>query len=156
MAREIFMRRSARGPFLEPSGEFAEVALDGLRPGAEVRVRVDRPRKIELHRKYWEICNRIAQMMVAYGHEGETAETVSARLKVASGLCTFQPASAALRRATGVEMIAIPGSIAFHKMDQAAFEAFMGRVEGFVLTQLLPKLPASEWTDRIASMVEAA
>lgn len=152
MAREIHLRRSPAGPYLIPDSDVAEEALAAIPSGKSIRVKLDSPRNLKLHRRFWLLCSRVSEMLHAYGRE-ESPEVVAARLKVACGVCTVQPAGLAVFRATGCNMIAIPGSIAFHTMDDDQFREFFKKCEAFILSELLPHIPTREWRERIGELV---
>lgn len=113
---------------LVPADDAATAALSKIKFGADVQVEIKRPRNILHHRKFWALANLVADNQEHY----ETAEQVVAALKAATGHCDWFPMK------YGEHMVAIPKSIAFHKMDQTEFEAFYDRCIQVVAKHFLP------------------
>lgn len=126
MAAPLFFRKDFGK--LVPADDAATAALSKIKFGADVQVKIKRPRNILHHRKLWALANLVADNQEHY----ETAEQVVAALKAATGHCDWFPMK------DGEHMVAIPKSIAFHKMDQTEFEAFYDRCIQIVAKHFLP------------------
>lgn len=113
---------------LIPIDPAAEAALAKIKFGTDVQVEIKRPRNLYHHRKFWALANLVADNQEHY----ETPEQVVAALKAATGHCDWFPMK------DGEHMVAIPKSIAFHKMDQTEFEAFYDRCIQVVAKHFLP------------------
>lgn len=126
MSTPLFFRKDfAR---LVPADDAAEAALSKIAFGADVQVEIKQPRNIKHHRKFWALANLVAENQEHY----ETAEQVVAALKAATGHCDWFPMK------DGEHMVAIPKSIAFHKMDQIEFNQFYDRCIAVIARHFLP------------------
>jgi hypothetical protein len=142
MAKEhkhIFIRQVNS---LTPADECAREALTGIPIGSQVSVEVSRPRNIQHHRKYWALCSAIAKSI------GAQPENVSDVLKLRSGHFVVVQ--------TLKERIQLPRSIAFHKMDQAAFNKFFEECAQVICSEFLPHLKPSDLTGQIEQMLGIA
>lgn len=126
MTQPLFFRKDLGK--LTPADDAAEAALSKIKFGAEVQVEIKRPRNVHHHRKFWALANLVADNQEHY----ETAEQVVAALKAATGHCDWFPMKDDRR------MVAIPKSIAFHKMDQTEFAAFYDKCIAVVAEHFLP------------------
>lgn len=126
MAQPIFFRKDIGK--LVPADDAAQAVLSKIKLGAEVQVDIRRPRNTRHHRKLWALANIVADNQEHY----ETPEQVVAALKAATGHCDWFPMK------DGEHMVAIPKSIAFHKMDQTEFETFYDRCIQVVAKHFLP------------------
>lgn len=80
------------------------------------------------HRKFWALANLVADNQDHY----DGPEQVVAALKAATGHCDWLPMR------DKKHMVAIPKSIAFHKMDQTEFAAFYDKCIDVVASHFLP------------------
>lgn len=154
--RKFFARRPSFSPVLMPASSHAEEMIRKLPVEVDIEVTVVEKRQPDAHRLYFELCHRVAGLMNACGFEGEDRSTVDARFRVVAGICTVQPASRAVSQATGAEMIAIPRSISFAKMDAWAFAKFLDRCMDFTRTELLPRVPESEFAVAVGDLLSEA
>lgn len=126
---------------LEPVDEAGRDVLRGLQNGAIVKVDVKRPRNVQHHRKFYALCNLVYENQEHYG----SVEHVVAALKVAIGHCDFIQ--------TPAGMCAIPKSIAFHNMDQTAFNDFYEKCVAVIVTKFLPGVSRADLQEEILQMV---
>lgn len=130
---------------LAPVDEAGEAALRGLSAGEIVSVEIKRPRNVQMHRLYWALVTLVWQNQERY----PTPEDLHSALKVAAGLRT----QVTLPDGT---VGFIPGSIAFHKMDQAEFSAFYSRVCDLMAKYFLPGVTSEELRAEVSQMTGIA
>lgn len=97
------------------------------------------PRNVGHHRLYWGLVHRIASAI------GEQAETVSDLLKIETGHCT-------VIHSKKYGEIRLPQSIAFAKMDQAAFSEFFERCVQVIYSQW--GIARSDILDAVGDLLE--
>lgn len=124
---------------LTPADDAAQAALAKIKFGAEVQVEIKRPRNIAHHRKFWSLANLVADNQEHY----ETPEQVVAALKAATGHCDWLPMK------DGKHMVAIPKSIAFHKMNQTEFAAFYDKCINVVASHFLPGVDSTALREEV-------
>ena len=139
--RHAVFSRSMTG--LVPANEAAHDALRGVTLGSKLKVQVSRPRNIAHHNLYWALCTKIAAAIPG----DYTAENISDVLKIKAGHCDT------VRTRDGLVML--PRSIAWSKMDQAAFGSFYERCLVIICQQWLPHLRPSDLRDELEQMVAA-
>src|SRR3990167_9321537 len=114
---------------LRPVDEGGEDALRKLGQGELVMIELKRPRNIKHHRLYWALVTLVWQNMD--GERYPTVEDLHAAIKISAGLRTR------IELPDGTVGF-IPGSIAFHKMNQDEFSAFYERVCNLIAKHSLP------------------
>jgi hypothetical protein len=130
---------------LRPVNDAGEQCLSGIANGDLVMVEVKRPRNIQHHRLYWALVTLVWQNQERY----PTAEDLHEAIKISVGLRTT------IQLPNG-EVGYIPGSIAFHKMDQTEFSAFYDRVCDVVAKYFLPGVTSEELKREVQTMIGAA
>ena len=80
---DIFVWR--QGSTLVPAPAADEEALRKLPLEGIFRISVTRPRRARQSALYWAVCWRIAQLMTDMGADDATKDTVSDRIKIATG-----------------------------------------------------------------------
>ena len=131
---------------LRPVDEAGEAALRKIGQGEMMMLEIKRPRNIKHHRLYWALVTLVWQNMD--GERYPTAEDLHAALKIAAGLRT----RIVLPDGT---VGFIPGSIAFHKMDQDAFNEFYERICDLVARHFLPGVTIKELKAEVETMIGA-
>lgn len=120
---------------LRPADEVGEDALRKIGNGEVVSIELKRPRNIKHHRMFW------ALMTIVHSNMDEarypSVEDLVAAVKIAAGLRTR------IVLPNG-EVGFIPGSIAFHKMDQSAFSEFYDRVCDLIAKHFLPGVTSDQ------------
>lgn len=140
MSKAIFIR-TAHGLSPDTDDERSRDVLQGVPLGALVQVDVTRPRNIARHRLYWLLCGRIAQSITG----NLTAENISDILKIETGHCKI---------IKGVrDLYKLPRSIAFHKMEEPEFAAFLDRCCEFICRTWIPHMKADALRDDVLRMV---
>ena len=108
-----------------------DILKDTLREGRVYQAEITQPRNVKHHRLYWVLCHKIAEALPET-FEGEKG--VDAWIKLATGHSYFIPDPF-----TG-EPSMVPGSIAFHAMDQVQFDAFYALAIKRVCERLIPDM----------------
>lgn len=129
---------------LRPSDAAGEDALRKLGNGQLVEVEIKRPRNIKFHRMYWALVTLVWDNIDLYRYP--TAEDLHAAIKIAAGLRTR------IELPDGTIGF-IPGSIAFHKMDETEFSAFFDRVCELIAKHFLPGVTNEELRQEVAGML---
>ena len=125
MSTSLFFRKEfAR---LIPCDDAASAALAKIKHGDAVQVEIKRPRNIWHHRKFFALLNLVFENQDKY----EEPEHLLAALKASVGHCDFLPGKDGM-------LVAVPKSIAFHKMDQTAFNEFYDRCVDKIARHFLP------------------
>lgn len=132
---------------LRPADEAGCEALRRLGNGDIVTVEIKKSRNIRHHRLFWALMTVVHDNM---DHERyPTVEDLAAAIKIASGLRTR------IELPNG-EVGFIPGSIAFHKMDQTAFSEFYDRVCDLIAKHFLPGVTSEELENEVLIMCGVA
>lgn len=118
---------------LIPRDDAASAAMSKIKHGDVVQVEIKRPRNIMHHRKFFALLNLVFENQSKY----ESPEHLLAALKASVGHCDFLPGKDGM-------LIAVPKSIAFHKMDQTAFEAFYDRCIDKIARHFLPGVDSDD------------
>lgn len=129
---------------LRPADQAGEDALRKVGQGELVSIEIKRPRNIKHHRMYWALVTLVWENMD--GDRYPTAEDLHAAIKIAAGLRTR------IELPDG-SVGFIPGSIAFHKMDQAAFGEFYDRVCDLIAKHFLPGVTKADLKREVESLV---
>ncbi|MGI9345529.1 MAG: hypothetical protein ACR2PW_04610 [Gammaproteobacteria bacterium] len=136
----LFMKVRSGGLFpvdskgLEKMGRFADGVIVRILPPTQ-------PRNIGHHRKYWALCQLIAD-----NSQVENAELVSDVLKVKTGHSHFVETKSG-------EGLTFPKSISFAAMDQGAFDDFWDSCVKYVVTELLPGVQRADLEREIEDMI---
>lgn len=125
-----------------------EDALRAIPNGSLVQVEVKRPRNVQHHRLYWALVSLVFESQREPSRYA-TAEDVHAAIKIAAGLRTR------IELPDGTVGY-IPGSIAFHKMDQDEFRQFYERVCDLVAKHFLPGVNSDDLKREVESMIGVA
>jgi hypothetical protein len=130
---------------LLPIDDAGEAEMRRIKNGALVQIEIKQPRNVAHLRKYWALVSLVAENTERY----QNAETVHEALKISVGLRTE------IELPGGVKGY-IPGSIAFHKMDQGEFSAFFERACDAVAKYFLPGVTSEDLKREVESMIGAA
>lgn len=107
-----------RGMALVPEMAMDERALEGIAQGERVRVEIRQWRNSDRNRAYWAMLQEVVDATEAAITPERLHEVLKLELKVVD----------LVRLPSGLT-VAIPGSIAFDKMDEAEFIAFFRAAE---------------------------
>lgn len=141
-----FLASKRLGGGLHPVDEAGQEAMRGLGETEIVSVEIKRPRNLQHHRKFWALMTIVHDNMD--GERYPTVEDLVAAVKISAGLRTR------IELPNG-EVGFIPGSIAFHKMDQAAFGAFYDRVCDLLAKHFLPGVTSDDLKAEVELMIGA-
>jgi hypothetical protein len=132
---------------LRPCDANGQDAIRKIGNGDVVSVEVKRPRNLQHHRLYWALMSTVHENI---DHERyPTVEDLSAAVKIAAGLRTR------IELPSG-EIGFIPGSIAFHKMNQIEFASFYDRVCDLIAAHFLPGVDKDDLRREVSLMIGAA
>jgi hypothetical protein len=142
MAR--FLAEKGLGGSLRPVDANGEEALRRIKAGAIVTVEVKQPRNVRFHRMYWGLIHIVWENMPEDRYP--SPEDLHAAIKIAAGVRTR------IELPNG-EVGFIPGSVAFHKMDEAAFHKFYDRVCDLVARNFLPGVDQDELRAEVERLI---
>lgn len=137
MKPAIIFRRTLRG--FEPVNDMAREAMGRVKLGADVRLKIERPRSLPWHRRYFALVTLIAD------NTDYTPEDVHTLLKMRCGCRRL------IRERNGRE-VWVPDSIAFDRMDRDAWQTYWSRVVDYVAAELLPGVTAAELERELAAV----
>lgn len=126
---KLSLRRQARA--LIPADTASTKLIEQMPFDQTFFAEVRKPRNGKAHRLYWAMCQHISEALNdAPGGTTWTQEMVSDRLKLATGRADVIPLPRSLAdhygAAMGGTLVGLkPQSIAFHKMDDSEFSAFL-------------------------------
>jgi hypothetical protein len=104
--------------------------INRLKPGAMLKLSYSQPRNLGHHRKFFALVQAVAENSEIY----DTTDKALVAVKLAAGHVDFVP-----HPETG-ELTAVPKSIAFQNMDQAAFDEFYERAVAGVIAHICPHM----------------
>lgn len=138
-------QRTADG--LIPVDDHGRDSLAKIKTGKLVMAEVKQSRNIQHHRLYWALVSKVWENM---DHERyPSPDDLSAAFKIAAGIRTR------IELPNGTVGF-IPGSLAFHKMNQQEFDAFFNRVCDLVCKHFIPGLDDAALKHEVSLMVGAA
>lgn len=129
---------------LRPVDQSGEDALRKIGQGQMVMIEMRRPRNIKHHRKYWILISLVWEQLDEARYP--TVEDLHAAIKISAGLRTR------IELPDGT-LGFIPGSIAFHSMDQTAFDAFFNRVCDLIARHFLPGVTSAELRHEVELLI---
>jgi hypothetical protein len=141
MARFLAMKHLSS---LRPVDEAGEAALQKLSQGQIVSVEIKQSRNIHHHRMFWALMTIVWENM---DHERyPNVEDFTGAIKIAAGLRTR------IVLPNG-DVGFMPGSIAFHKMDQIQFSEFYNRVCDLIAEHFLPGVTTEDLRNEVSAMI---
>ena len=139
---ELWMKRSPSG--LVAADDDGATFLRRVAQNTVVRVEIWKPRNIKHHRKFFALLSVVLDATGLWS----SVDELLIELKFRVGLVQ----QVALR-STG-EVVTIPGSIAFHSMDDTEFDAFFERCLG-VLCEMAGGIESSALRDAVLEELAA-
>jgi hypothetical protein len=123
-----------------------EEIVSKIANGEIVQLEIRRPRNIKHHRMYWALVTLVHENLD--GERYKTPDDFHAALKVAAGIGTriVLPNN---------EVVMIPGSIAFHKMDQTEFATVYDRICDLVAKHFLPGVTKADLKNEVSLLIGA-
>ena len=137
----LLFKRTLTG--LVPDNGPAREAMEAVRPGSVVRVRMVKPRSGPHHRKFWALMSAVADAL----GESVTAEKVAKVVKLRTGHVEV------VKTAEGI--LEWPASIAFDRMDQGEFSRFYERALVVICNDFLPGVAPGDLRSQIEELVAA-
>ncbi len=135
---EFWLRRTLTG--FAPEGDEAATDMRRIPLGTSVRCEITRPRSVPQLRYYWSLC-----ALVASNHaELQTREQVDQAIRILSGHVDLVN--------VGDQIVKLPRRIAFSKLGQDEWHAYLSRAKDAVLQHLLPGVELPEFEAEIARM----
>lgn len=132
---------------LRPADDLGEAALRKIGHGEVLSVEIKRPRNVKHHRMFWALMGLVHDNL---DHDRyPTVEDLVAAVKIAAGLRTR------IELPNG-DIGFIPGSIAFHKMDQDEFSKFYDRVCDLIAKYFLPGVNTDDLRREVEIMIGVA
>lgn len=132
---------------LRPADSVAEAALSRIKNADTVLVEFRRPRNLSHHKMFWALMGLVHDNL---DHDRyPTVEDFVAAVKIAAGLRTR------IELPNG-DVGFIPGSIAFHKMDQDEFSKFYDRVCDLIAKHFLPGVNTDDLRREVEIMIGVA
>lgn len=128
---------------LRPADDAGLDALRKIGNGELVSVEIKKSRNIKHHRMFWALMTIVHDNMDSERYP--TVEDLTAAVKIAAGLRTR------IELPNG-DIGFIPGSIAFHKMDQTAFGEFYNRVCDLICKHFLPGVDSDALREEVEIM----
>jgi hypothetical protein len=136
---EMYLKRTLTG--FAPDDADAVDSLKRIPLGATVRCEVTKPRSVPELRFYWALCALVAQNHA----ELQTREQVDQALRLLTGHVDMVRA--------GERVLQIPRRIAFAKLSQSEWQAYLMRAKDAVVQHLLPGVELPEFESEIQRMV---
>jgi hypothetical protein len=128
---------------LRPADDAGLDALRKIGNGEFVSVEIKKSRNIKHHRMFWALMTIVHDNMDSERYP--TVEDLTSAVKIAAGLRTR------IELPNG-DVGFIPGSIAFHKMDQTAFGEFYNRVCDLICKHFLPGVDSDALREEVEIM----
>lgn len=128
---------------LRPIDDFGLQTLRKIKNGDAVTVEIRRPRNLAHHKMFWALMTIVHENMDEARYP--TVEDLVSAIKIAAGLRTriVLPSG---------DVGFIPGSIAFHKMDQSQFSEFYDRVCDLIAKHFLPGVTSEQLRAEVETM----
>ncbi len=131
MARDILFTITPLGKISFADPRSAELWAD-LPRGKVLRAKVQQPRNIAHHRKYWAL--------IALVFENQQSGVFATQEALSDGIKLGIGHTDDVVNAETGQMQSTPASIAFDKMDQAEFEQFYDRAVDLICRRIIPGL----------------
>jgi hypothetical protein len=135
---EMWLKRTLTG--FAADDEDALASLRRIPVGTTVRCEITRPRSVAQLRYYWQLCALVAQNHAQL----QTREQVDQALRILTGHVDLMQ--------LGDATVQIPRRIAFSKLSQDEWQAYLSRAKDAVLQHLLPGVELPEFEAEIARM----
>lgn len=143
MAR-LLLRRTLSG-FI-PDDEASAELVRKFKVGETYKAEVTKPRNLKMHKRYWVLVTTVFQNCDQFA----SIDQCHQYLKLRAGHCTQ-----VVSKATG-EVFLVPDSIAFDKMDDAAFMEFWQKITQVVCTEIIPGLNADDLAHELEKLLGLA
>lgn len=128
MSGDLYFAKA--GDRLVPADDDAALALQPIGQGEIVGVRFSKARNPRFHRKYRGLVRTVFQ---ACGGQWRSVEDLHVELKIRTGMYREHVTAAG-------ELVYVPDSTAFDKMDETRFNAFYDGVIKLICSEVVPGL----------------
>ena len=129
---------------LRPADEAATEYFKKIADRELVMVEVTRPRNLQFHKKYWALISKVWENIDQERYP--SVEDLHAAIKISSGLRTR------IELPDGTVGF-IPGSIAFHKMNEFEFSDFYNRVVDLIALHFIPNISVPALKEEVEAML---
>lgn len=129
MAERPAIQMMRRGSFLVPCAPTDSNGLDAFPVNKPLKVKITQPRSIQQHRLYWTMLDLVAENLDQDITGDDLHEWMKLKLNV----------SKPVRQRNG-EIVYVPGSIAFDKMEQPEFRKFFDKAKALLVEHIIPGL----------------
>lgn len=130
------------GNRLAAADPISDETISSIKEGEIVTATIRRARKVKHHRKFFKLLSVIHENQSVY----PTVDDLLDVIKIATGY------SKEVKTLDG-NIIIVPKSIRFAKMDQTAFEQFYNSVIDLVVTRILPNTNKNDLVRQINEML---
>lgn len=137
--RPLIFRRYSQG--FQPTDEQSRAALQSVKLGECVELKMKRPRNLQMHRLFWALMQKVYENQEHY----KSADEVCTAFKFAVGHVDSIK--------TGRGVIQVPRSISFAKMDQIAFREFFDKAVKFCVTEVIPGLDSADLEREVMELI---
>jgi hypothetical protein len=143
VARTVYLKRI--GNALYPSDGLSDSDLSDIPSGKRIKAVITEPRRQKPHRLYWAVLKIVCE---------NTEHPVLSDRDRLHDLVKIKCGCVHLVRSgkTG-ELFQLPGSIAFDKMDDAEFRAFLDKALAFLCDEVIPGLGVDDLEEQARQMV---
>ena len=138
---DMYLKRTLSG--FSPDDDESRAACKRIPLGTTVRCEITRPRSVQQLRYYWALCALVAQNHA----ELQTREQVDQALRILTGHVDLV--------AIGEQTVQLPRRIAFTKLSQDEWAAYLARAKDAVVQHLLPGVELPEFEEEVLRMVAA-
>lgn len=136
----LVVRRSG---FLQAASPLDEELIRALPAGKPLKLKITQPRRsVPQQRLYWAFVSLVAENL----DQEVTAETLHAWFKLRCGVAKE------IKLRSG-EIISVPGSTAFDKMEHADFTAYFQQVKDLVVGHLIPRADCEAFEREALAMI---
>jgi len=129
---------------LRPADEAATQYFQKIKDREIVAVKVSRPRNLQFHKKYWALISLVWNNLDQERYP--STDDLHGAIKIAVGLRTR------IELPNGVVGF-IPGSIAFHKMDEFTFGEFYDKVADLVAQHFIPGISVQALKEEVEALL---
>mgnify|MGYP001427419596 CR=1 FL=1 len=137
---DLWLTRTLSGFSADESDSDTVRRMKRIPLGTTVQVELRQPRSVKELRYYWQLCS-----LVALNHEQfQTREQVDQALRILTGHCDVFTLDG--------RTVQVPKRIAFHKLSQEEWRAYLLRAKDAVIQHLLPGVQLPEIEAEISRM----
>lgn len=136
---ELWLTRTLAG-FAPDNDADTQRRMKRIALGTTVQVELRQPRSVKELRYYWQLCSLVAMNHATF----QTSTQVDQALRILTGHCDVFTLDG--------RTVEVPRRIAFHKLSQDEWRAYLMRAKDAVLQHMLPGVLLPELESEIARM----